>query len=56
MAAWYLIPGGFTDWADVRPRHVQEWTVSLLGAPYSSNDSRALQQFFNWHAAEGPEA
>jgi gamma-glutamyl:cysteine ligase YbdK (ATP-grasp superfamily) len=30
LAAACLLPAGITDWADVRARHVQEWTVTLL--------------------------
>jgi site-specific recombinase XerD len=58
LAAEYLIPNGITDWADVRPRHIQEWTVTLLGRysdSYASNQFRALQQFFKWHATEDPD-
>ena len=58
FAAEYLIPAGITDWADVRARHVQEWTVSLLGRysdSYANNQFRALQQFFKWHATEDPD-
>jgi site-specific recombinase XerD len=58
MAAEYLIPGGITDWADVRARHVNEWTIWLLGQYsdcYASNQFRALQQFFKWHATEDPD-
>jgi hypothetical protein len=58
MAAEYLVPGGITDWADVRARHVNEWTIWLLGQYsdcYASNQFRALQQFFKWHATEDPE-
>src|SRR6202034_356155 len=58
LAAEYLIPNGVTDWADVRAWHVQEWTVTLLGRysdSYASNQFRALQQFFKWHATEDPD-
>jgi hypothetical protein len=39
----------------VKARHVQEWTVTLLGRysdAYANNQFRALQQFFRWHATE----
>ena len=39
-------------------RHVQEWTVTLLGRysdSYANNQFRALQQFFKWHATEDPD-
>jgi site-specific recombinase XerD len=58
MAAEYLIPNGITDWADVRARHVNEWTIWLLGQysdSYANNQFRALQQFFKWHATEDPD-
>jgi hypothetical protein len=58
LAAEYLIPAGLTDWADVTARHVQEWTVTLLGRYsdcYANNQFRALQQFFKWHATEDPD-
>jgi integrase/recombinase XerD len=58
FAAAHLLPAGMTDWADVRARHVQEWTVWLLGQyadTYASNQFRALQQFFSWHATEDPD-
>jgi integrase/recombinase XerD len=58
LAAEYLIPMGIADWADVRARHVQEWTVALLDRysdSYASNQFRALQQFFKWHATEDPD-
>jgi site-specific recombinase XerD len=57
LAAGYLLPAGITDWADVRTRHIQEWTVTLLDRysdSYASNQFRALQQFFKWHATEDP--
>jgi integrase/recombinase XerD len=50
-------PRGATDWADVRARHVQQWTVWLLGNyadSHASNQFRALQQFFRWLATEDP--
>jgi hypothetical protein len=31
MAASYLVPAGVSDWSEVTARHVQEWTVTLLG-------------------------
>jgi hypothetical protein len=31
FAASYLLPAGLSDWSDVKARHVQEWTVTLLG-------------------------
>ena len=52
------IPGGLSDWSDVKARHVQEWTVTLLGRysdAYANNQFRALQQFFKWHATEDPD-
>jgi integrase/recombinase XerD len=58
MAASYLIPAGLSDWSQVTVRHVQEWTVTLLGRYsdcYATNQFRALQQFFKWHATEGPD-
>jgi site-specific recombinase XerD len=58
FAAEYLIPAGLDDWADVKARDVQESTVTLLGrysAAYASNQFRALQQFFKWHATEDPD-
>lgn len=58
FAAEYLIPAGLSDWADVRARHVQEWTVILLGRytdQYANNQFRALQQFFKWYATEDPD-
>jgi integrase/recombinase XerD len=42
----------------VKARHVQEWTVTLLGRysdAYANNPFRALQQFFKWHATEDPD-
>ena len=58
FAAAHLLPAGVTDWADVRARHVQQWTVWLLANyadSYASNQFRALQQFFKWHATEDPD-
>ena len=58
LAAEYLIPNGIKFWADVRTRHVQEWTITLLDRysdSYASNQFRALQQFFKWHATEDPD-
>jgi integrase/recombinase XerD len=58
MAASYLIPAGVSDWSEVTARHVQEWTVTLLGQYsdcYANNQFRALQQFFKWHATEDPD-
>jgi integrase/recombinase XerD len=58
LAAEYLIPNEIKFWADVKARHVQEWTVTLLdhySDSYASNQFRALQQFFKWHAIEDPE-
>ena len=58
LAAEYLIPNGIKFWADVTARHVQEWTVALLDSysdSYASNQFRALQQFFKWHATEDPD-
>ena len=58
LAAEYLIPNEIKFWADVTTRHVQEWTVTLLGRysdSYANNQFRALQQFFKWHATEDPD-
>jgi len=58
FAAGYLVPAGLSDWSDVKARHVQEWTVTLLGRysdAYANNQFRALQQFFKWHATEDPD-
>jgi Phage integrase, N-terminal SAM-like domain len=58
LAAEYLIPNGIKFWADVRTRHVQEWTITLLDRysdSYANNQFRALQQFFKWHATEDPD-
>jgi site-specific recombinase XerD len=58
FAAEYLLPAGLADWSDVRARHVQEWTVILLGRysdSYANNQFRALQQFCKWHATEDPD-
>jgi site-specific recombinase XerD len=58
MAASYLVPAGISDWSEVTARHVQEWTVTLLGRYsdcYANNQFRALQQFFKWHATEDPD-
>jgi integrase/recombinase XerD len=58
FAAEYLLPHDVTDWSGVRARHVQEWTVTLLGRysdSYANNQFRALQQFFKWHATEDPD-
>jgi integrase/recombinase XerD len=59
FAAAYLIPSaGLSDWSQVKARHVQEWTVTLLGRysdAYANNQFRALQQFFKWHATEDPD-
>jgi site-specific recombinase XerD len=58
LAAEYLLPNGIKYWSDVTARHVQEWTVNLLDRysdSYASNQFRALQQFFKWHATEDPE-
>jgi integrase/recombinase XerD len=58
LAAEYLLPNGIKFWDDVRTRHIQEWTVTLLGRysdSYASNQFRALQQFFKWHATEDPD-
>ena len=58
FAAEYLIPGGFTRGDEVRAKPVHEWTVILLGRYsdcYASNQFRALQQFFKWHATEDPD-
>jgi site-specific recombinase XerD len=60
-ARWFaahLLPAGVTDWADVQARHVQQWMVWLLASyadSYASNQFRALQQFFRWHATEDPD-
>jgi site-specific recombinase XerD len=58
FAAAHLIPAGLSSWDDVKARHVQEWTVTLLGRysdAYANNQFRALQQFFKWHATEDPD-
>jgi site-specific recombinase XerD len=58
FAAAHLLPAGVTDWADVRARHVRQWTVWLLGNyadSYASNQFRELQQFFRWLATEDPD-
>jgi site-specific recombinase XerD len=58
LAAEYLLPHDVTDWFDVRARHVQEWTATLLGRcsdSYANNQFRALQQFFKWYATEDPD-
>jgi integrase/recombinase XerD len=58
FAAGYLVPAGLSDWSDVKTRHVQAWTVTLLGRysdAYANNQFRALQQFFKWHATEDPD-
>jgi integrase len=58
FAAGYLIPAGVMDWDSVRAKHVQGWTVTLLGRYsdcYASNQFRALQQFFKWQATEDPD-
>jgi site-specific recombinase XerD len=58
LAAEYLVPAGLSDWSAVTARHVQEWTVTLLGRYsdcYANNQFRALQQFFKWHATEDPD-
>jgi integrase/recombinase XerD len=58
FAGEYLLPHDVTDWSEVRARHVQEWTVTLLARysdSYANNQFRALQQFFRWHATEDPD-
>jgi integrase/recombinase XerD len=58
FAAGYLIAAGLTDWSEVRAKHVQQWTVTLLGRysdSYANNQFRALQQFFKWYATEDPD-
>jgi site-specific recombinase XerD len=58
LAAEYLLPNEVKFWDDVKTRHVQEWTVTLLDRysdSYASNQFRALQQFFKWHATEDPD-
>jgi hypothetical protein len=48
-------PRRITDWAEVRARHVNEWTTWLLGQYsdfYANNQFRGLQQFFKWCATE----
>jgi len=58
FAAGYLIPAGIADWDAVKAKHVQGWTVTLLGRysdSYASNQFRALQKFFKWHATEDPD-
>jgi hypothetical protein len=47
LAAEHLVPAGFTDWPEVRARHVQEWIVTLIGRysdTYANNQHRALQR------------
>jgi site-specific recombinase XerD len=58
FAATLLIAAGVTDWAEVTARHVQQWIADLAGrysGAYASNQFRALQQFFRWHASEDPD-
>jgi site-specific recombinase XerD len=59
FAAAQLRPAGITSWSSVTAADVQRWIVALLGRGYSdsyaSNQFRALQQFFKWHAAEDPD-
>jgi integrase/recombinase XerD len=58
FAAEYLLAAGLPDWSEVKARHVQEWTVTLLGRysdAYANNQFRALQQFFKWHSTEDPD-
>ena len=58
FASAYLVPAGLTDWSQVTARHVQEWVSTLLAGytdQYASNQFRALQQFFKWHATEDPD-
>jgi site-specific recombinase XerD len=55
FAAARLLPAGRTAWDQVSGQDVQEWMAWLLGhysAAYTSNQYRALQQFFKWLAAE----
>jgi hypothetical protein len=57
FAAANLVPAGLSGWSDVKARHVQEWTVTVLGwysDAYASNQFHVLQQFFKWHAIEDP--
>jgi site-specific recombinase XerD len=59
FAAAHLRPAGLTAWDAVSAADVQRWVVALLGQGYSdcyaSNQFRALQQFFKWHAREDPD-
>jgi site-specific recombinase XerD len=56
FAAAHLLPqASRTSWEGVTRQDVQEWIAWLLGrssAAYASNQFRALQQFFQWLAAE----
>src|SRR5258708_17622459 len=58
IAATQLRPAGITDWEAVTARDVQRWIAGLAARYsdcYASNQFRALQQFFKWHAAEDPD-
>src|SRR5258708_35539230 len=53
MAAEYLIPGGITDWAGGRARHVNGRAIWLPGQDsdcYANDQFRAVQQSLQWHA------
>jgi hypothetical protein len=54
--AGFLLPdSGRTRWEEADKHDVQRWIALLLGrysAAYASNQYRALQQFFEWFAAE----
>jgi site-specific recombinase XerD len=56
FAAGYMLgQPGKTSWEQVDAPDIQRWTTQLLGrysGAYSSNQFRALQQFFKWRAAE----
>jgi integrase/recombinase XerD len=59
FAGAHLRPAGLAAWEAVTARDVQRWIVALLAQGYSdsyaSNQFRALQQFFKWHATEDPD-
>ena len=59
FAASYLLAAGITEWDEVTRKDVQHWVTSLAArygksGAYASNQFRALQQFFKWHATEDP--
>jgi site-specific recombinase XerD len=58
FAAGQLRPAGVEGWEAVSTKDVQRWIASLASQYsdcYASNQFRALQQFFKWHAAEDPD-